>query len=355
MQQQTEVGDPEEQLRPKQDYDNRDHLNVMEGNDKKDTDAMDSDNTGDNKNTEMKHGVGEENNKDQTMIDNQNLNKTDDNEDPGHKNSPTKVVEPSKREPVEVSEEPSQKNSPTKGGEPSERDPVEVSEEPSHNNSPTKGVEPSERDPVEVNEEPSHKNRPTKGVELSERDPVEASEDAANAVADLQMGNTKLHVAAMNFDLELVEKLVKTGSSVNKSNKKFRTAVHEMVLSYISLDSYDQAYFHKRFLDILRFLLLNGLDVNETDIKGRTPLHYMVAYPENTDVIKVLLAGGVRINLPDSLHQTSLHLAVARGDMETVRTLVEAGADPNIKNCTGQTALHIAAKGKLFFVGSLLT
>lgn len=41
----------------------------------------------------------------------------------------------------------------------------------------------------------------------------------------------------------------------------------------------------------------------------------------------------------------ALHLAAKRGDQAIVRTLIDAGAEVNVKSATGQTLLHEAVIG----------
>lgn len=76
---------------------------------------------------------------------------------------------------------------------------------------------------------------------------------------------------------------------------------------------------------------------------GNTPLHY-APFAENILTSEEWLAevGVDAINAQNNLGDTPLHMAAARGDLEFALLLLERGADPNIQNKRGETALHHA-------------
>lgn len=85
-------------------------------------------------------------------------------------------------------------------------------------------------------------------------------------------------------------------------------------------------------------LIANGADVNERDVRGRTPLHY----PANFEVAKLLIEHGADVNASDNYDTTPLHNASYKGEYETVKLLIDAGADINAKDCDGITPLMYA-------------
>jgi hypothetical protein len=89
-------------------------------------------------------------------------------------------------------------------------------------------------------------------------------------------------------------------------------------------------------------LLAKGSDVNLTNSKGRTALHY-AAYCGHSAVVELLLAQeGINVNLKDSLGYTALHWAAIEGHQGVVELLLQNGADINEKNNSGNTALDLA-------------
>jgi ankyrin repeat protein len=69
----------------------------------------------------------------------------------------------------------------------------------------------------------------------------------------------------------------------------------------------------------------------------------------NEKVLKLLVARGGKVNLnhPEwakkSTGATPLHVAARYGQIGNASALLELGADPNIGDASGQTALHVAA------------
>ena len=84
-------------------------------------------------------------------------------------------------------------------------------------------------------------------------------------------------------------------------------------------------------------------DVEATDKRGRTALHYAADAAE-MDVLIRLLQSGANVNAKDEKGTTQLHLAVE--DVEATRLLLQNGADVTAQNGEGLTALDCAVKAK---------
>lgn len=77
-----------------------------------------------------------------------------------------------------------------------------------------------------------------------------------------------------------------------------------------------------------------------------------------TQDVLTLLKSGIAMDLREQdslgLHQTALHQAARNGKVDTVRALIDHGAEVDATNTRGQTALHEAAMGGFFEVCRLL-
>ncbi|KAK4223582.1 hypothetical protein QBC38DRAFT_45786 [Podospora fimiseda] len=121
-----------------------------------------------------------------------------------------------------------------------------------------------------------------------------------------------------------------------------------------------QAVLEKGSEDLLkRFLALSSAETfrNISNYRGWAPLHWC-AY--NGDMVKtrLLLQGKVHVDVKDDGGSSPLLTAVrscpARIDVEITRLLLMYGADVNLKNKEGNTALHEAAEGEFVRLVNLL-
>jgi ankyrin repeat protein len=82
-----------------------------------------------------------------------------------------------------------------------------------------------------------------------------------------------------------------------------------------------------------RLLLAAGADVNDTAADGRSPL-VLAAFAGNGAVVPVLLEAGANPDAADAGH-TALHAAVLRSDLAAVKALLAKGANPNVQITKG--------------------
>lgn len=86
-----------------------------------------------------------------------------------------------------------------------------------------------------------------------------------------------------------------------------------------------------------------------------TPLMY-ASSAGHTKTVQVLIKNGANVNVRDDDGDTALAYAAVRGaPIDLVKTLLSAGADVNIKNNRGQTALMLATEQRKSKIVELLT
>jgi len=86
-----------------------------------------------------------------------------------------------------------------------------------------------------------------------------------------------------------------------------------------------------------------GIFYRYENLQGATPLHF-AAYMNNKDVIEVLLLHGAQVDITDSSGRTALHIAALEdGMVGAAEQLLAHKANVNAKDATGLTPLHVAA------------
>ena len=116
-----------------------------------------------------------------------------------------------------------------------------------------------------------------------------------------------------------------------------------------------------RDVDRVRILIEAGADVDARATAlvgfvrrhGVTPLH-MAASQGNTDTALALIEAGAVVNAQDYEGQSPLHYAVSWHNVEGVRLFLVKGANANLMDRFGNTALDLAEKGEPYAIADLL-
>lgn len=102
-----------------------------------------------------------------------------------------------------------------------------------------------------------------------------------------------------------------------------------------------------------------NLNVDVEDPRtGLTPLHVCIGCSTNTsamlDIVRFLLREGANINTPAPNGMTPLHIAVKQANLPVAKLLLRKGANPNVTQNSGRTPLLIAVEGNHLAILKLL-
>ncbi|KFQ95961.1 Ankyrin repeat and SOCS box protein 10, partial [Nipponia nippon] len=155
-------------------------------------------------------------------------------------------------------------------------------------------------------------------------DPEAVSED----------GYKPLHLCKSPDSIECVQQLLQHGASVNsQTEEEDDTALHVAA--------------RHGLVDHVQLLLRSGAELEAKNEEGQTPLNAACAQPHQPQdmdryyrVCQLLVESGASINAADRDRQHPLHLACKNANAQVAELLLARGANVNVMNYSGNTALH---------------
>lgn len=145
-------------------------------------------------------------------------------------------------------------------------------------------------------------------------------------------GGLALIAAAKAGKMEMAKYLLAGGASVATRNRSGFTALHEAA---------DRGH-----AQMVELLLDHGADIEARDVYESTPIHVAANGVFNdesnyVEVVHVLIGGGADVNTRRNNGQTALHRAALWGHPKIVKTLLDAGADPSLRDDDSKSAFDL--------------
>lgn len=162
----------------------------------------------------------------------------------------------------------------------------------------------------------------------------EASSPPALSAGEQAQLDQDLVAAAKANNVPLVRELISRGGNVNA-----RDALQDSAFLYAGAEGFNE---------VLGLTLAAGADVDSTNRYGGTAL-IPASEHGHVETVRILIDAGVPVNHVNNLGWTAMQEAILLNNggprqQEVVRLLLEAGADPEIRDPEGRTAFQNAER-----------
>ncbi|XP_016424298.1 kinase D-interacting substrate of 220 kDa-like isoform X5 [Sinocyclocheilus rhinocerous] len=150
---------------------------------------------------------------------------------------------------------------------------------------------------------------------------------------------TALMLASEQGSLEIVQELIRRGANVNLDDIDCWTALISAA--------------KEGHTEVVKELLENNANVEHRDMGGWSALMW-ASYKGRVEVARLLLEKGANPNITGQYSVYPIIWAAGRGHAEIVQLLLQHGAKVNCSDKKGDTALHIAIRGRSRKLAELL-
>jgi len=160
-------------------------------------------------------------------------------------------------------------------------------------------------------------------------------------------GSTPLHIASYSGDFLATEHFLRLGANPTALNNRrqmpldiAKNSLVRKVLSNLNKAAYECDVHN------LKYLVNCGCKINDKiSIFGEAPIHQSIksSKQENVDMLNAILDCGANVNLIDSNGWTALHHAAEKGDLKAAEILLDNKANINAFSNARKTPLHLAA------------
>lgn len=133
-------------------------------------------------------------------------------------------------------------------------------------------------------------------------------------------------------DIEILQYLIEHGAAVNPTI----ISVNSEPPLLRSLDKQNASF------ETVKFLVKFGADIKALNHYGDSALMIAAKNVDDMRIIDFLIQTGIDINIKNKYERTALHLAASAQKPNTIKVLIQAGADINAKTNDGDTPLIVA-------------
>jgi len=153
------------------------------------------------------------------------------------------------------------------------------------------------------------------------------------------MGETALHIAAMNLNKKMIEILLEKGANINAKNKDGNTVMHNILQNNLNISS---LYSQNTIEDIIKLLLENeNFNINTGNNEGNSILHIAIMN-KKYEYIELILKYGknINMNVVNNEGLSFLHMSVKYSHFDLFKKILESNVDKSLITVKNKTVLH---------------